>query len=201
MPRDIYDVSGTEDNVNKAIEETEKTNREEVSAEKEVKLMEWEVNLKKSEMEAAGNMARIEKENEERMKKLDCDLEVKLKEIEHELTADHKYQLQSQEITAKKELWQQKMGLDHKERMKMLDISHEQTMGAMNIKGNFALTALQKSGQKSFKMKNTALTFQTPNNQKIMKKFRPHNMLEMDRGLDAIQNESKITSPHIEEGI
>ena len=195
MPRQEYTVFGaTEGNVNKALEECGKTNREEINAEKETTLMEWEVNLKKAEMESNANLARIEKENQERMKKLDCDLEVKLKEIEHELTADHKFELEQEKIKATKELWQQKLGSDHKERMKLLEIGHAQTMQAMNIRGNFALTALQKSGQKSFRMKNSALTFQPMNTGKMMKKFKPHNMLAMEKGMDAITDES--AAPH-----
>eukprot|EP00092_Neocalanus_flemingeri_P097461 GFUD01124208.1.p1 GENE.GFUD01124208.1~~GFUD01124208.1.p1 ORF type:complete len:180 (+),score=50.05 GFUD01124208.1:43-540(+) len=145
-----YSVWGTEGNVNKAIEEREKTNRAEIDANKETELMEWEVNLKKIEMQNAADMAKIEKDNEERMKQIEADTEIKLKEIEHELTADHKFQLESEKIKASTSLWQQKLGMDHKERMKAMENGHEQTMGAMNIRGEFALTALKKGRTEKF---------------------------------------------------
>ena len=198
--RKEYSVWGTEGNVNKAIEEREKTNREEINANKETELMEWEVNLKKIEMQNAESMARIEKENEVNLKKIETDTEIALKQIEHELTADHKFELENKKIEESSKLWQAKMGMDHKERMEAIRVGHEQTMGAMNIRGEFALTALKKGGQKSFRMKNSALTFQFSNQQQKTRKWKPHNMLEFNN-MEAIENENEENGPAVPDRI
>merc|ERR1719499_542445 len=154
-------------------------------------------------MESAEKLRKIDKDNEERMKDLDIKLETKLLELSGGMTKEDKFKMESQKLQATENLWSQKMGQDHKERMKMLDIAHAETMQSIHYKGEFALSAINKKGIKSFRMKNSALRFQGSDMSKATRRFKPHGMISMDAQPEAIKYEQEtevsVSSDHEED--
>jgi len=139
--RKAYSVRGTEANVNKAIDEWEKTNREEIVANKECELQEWEVEMKKADNELKKELKQIEAESEKALKQIQAELDVEMKKVDQGLQGDEKYKLASETIGANKILWIKKMESEHEERMKAL----ENEKLALDRKTDVALSAISRS--------------------------------------------------------